>query len=149
MREKRAKTGKAPGIGLLNVLMIVMSFVLLVSVIRLVSEMRSAFVRDRYHSMEYTIRDGDYGEMVNIYYRWHYDVDPFPTQDEEEYQLAAYTDAAFRHQLFEAAGDDDMAVRLEWQMEQARKRVGSLSGSADEVDRLLEDITLYRIKTTG
>ena len=144
MRSKREKAVKTVSTGLLNVLTVLMAFVLLVSVVRLVSEMRSAFVRDRYNSMEYPLREGDYGEMVENYYRWHYDVDPFSTPNEEEYNVAAYADAAFRHQLFEAAGDEDMAARCERKMEEARAKTGSLSVSADEVDRLLESIPLYK-----
>ena len=144
MRSKREKAAKTFSTGLLNVLMVLMAFVLLVSVVRLASEMRSAFVRDRYNSMEYPLREGDYGEMVENYYRWHYDVDPFSTPNEEEYHVAAYADAAFRHQLFEAVGDEDMAERTWQEMEEARTKTGSLSISADEVDRLLENIPLYR-----
>ena len=144
MRNKKEKAVKTPNIALLNIITIVMAFVMLISVVRLVSEMRSAFVRDRYNSMEYPLREGDYGEIVENYYRWHYDVEPFSTPNEEEYQVAAYADAAFRHQLFEAVGDDDMAGRCLEKMEQAREKTGSLSVSADEVDRLLENIPLYR-----
>lgn len=143
MREKRAKTKKSRGITLLNVLIVLMAFVMLVSVVHLVSEARSSFVRDRYNSMEYPLREGDYGDMIGNYYRWHYDVDPFSTPSEEEYRLAAYADAAFRRQLFAAAGDDGMADRCLRQMEQAREGIGSLSVSADDVDRLLESIPLY------
>ena len=144
MRSKKGKAAKTVSMGVLNMLTILMAFVLLVSVIRLVSEMRSSFVRDSYNSMEYPLREGDYGEMVYNYYRWHYDVEPFSTPNEEEYHVAAYADAAFRHQLFEAIGDEDMAARLEQEMEEARAKTGSLSVSTDEVDRLLEDIRLYK-----
>ena len=71
-------------------------------------------------------------------------MEPFSTPNEEEYHVAAYADAAFRHQLFEAIGDEDMAARLEQEMEEARAKTGSLSVSTDEVDRLLEDIRLYK-----
>ncbi|MBO4915420.1 MAG: hypothetical protein J5449_09465 [Oscillospiraceae bacterium] len=144
MREKRAAAKKAPRIMLLNILIVLMAFVTVVSVVRLVSEVRSSFVRDRYNSMEYSLHDGDYGDMVYHYYYWHYDVDPFSTPSEEEYHVAAYADAAFRHQLFEAAGDGEMADRCLRQMAQAREGTGSLSVSADEVDRILEGIPLYR-----
>ena len=144
MRSKREKAAKPFSIRLLNVLTVLMALVLLISVFHLVSEMRSAFVRDSYNSMEYPLREGDYGEMVGKYYRWHYDVDPFSTPNEEEYQVAAYADAAFRYQLFKAVGDEDMAARLRQEMEEARGKTGSLSVSADEVDRLLVDVPPHR-----
>ena len=144
MRENREKTKKSAIVRMLNVLTVLMALVLLVSVIHLVGEVRSAFVRDRYNSMEYPLREGEYGEMVDKYYRWNYDVAPFSTPNEEEYNVAAYADAAFRHQLFEAVGDKEMAARCEWRMEEARGKTGSLSVSADEVDRLLESIPMYR-----
>ena len=144
MGDKGRKKTKTPGIALLNFLMVLMALVLLASAVHLVSEMRSSFVRDHYNSMEYPLKEGDYGEMVYNYYRWHYDTAPFPTPSEEEYHVAAYADAAFRHQLFSAVGDGEMAARCLRQMEQAREKTGSLSVSADEVDRLLENIPLYR-----
>ncbi len=144
MRNKKEKPTKTLSVSLLNVITILMAFVMLVSVGHLVSEMRSAFVRDRYHSMEYPLQEGDYAEMVYNYYRWNYDVAPFSTPNEEEYQVAAYADAAFRYQLFGAAGEEEKSAYWRQRMEQAREKTGSLSVSADEVDRLLENIPLYR-----
>ena len=144
MRNKKEKSVKMPNIALLNILTILMAFVMLVSVVRLVSEMRSAFVRDRYNSMEYPLKEGNYAEMVYNYYRWNYDVDPFSTPNEEEYQVAAYADAAFRYKLFSAADEAEKTEYWEHRMEQAREKTGSLSVSADEVDRLLENIPQYK-----
>ena len=144
MGNKGPKKTKTPSVALLNILIILMAFVMLGSAVRLVSEMRSAFVRDHYNSMEYPLKDGDYGDMVYNYYRWHYDTAPFSTPAEEEYHVAAYADAAFRRQLFSAVGDGEMAARCRRQMDLAREKTGSLTVSADEVDRILENIPLYR-----
>jgi hypothetical protein len=144
VRNKKEKAVKTPNIALLNILTIVMAFVMLVSIVRLISEMRSAFVRDRYHSMEYTLKEEDYAGMVSDYYRWNYDVDPFSTPNEEEYQVSAYADAAFRYKLFSAAGEDGKREYWQQRMEQAREKTGSLSVSADEVDRLLDNVPQYK-----
>ena len=65
MRSKKGKAAKTVSMGVLNMLTILMAFLLLVSVIRLVSEMRSSFVRDSYNSMEYSgYREGCYRELA-------------------------------------------------------------------------------------
>ena len=54
-----------------------------------------------------------------------------------------YADAAFRHQFFEAAGNENMANHFEERMLKARNACGPLQVSADDIDGLLDAIELY------
>ena len=80
------------------------------------------------------------------YYSRHYDIDPFPSAHEESYQAAGYADAAFQHQFFQKIGDQARAQANARRMEEYRRGCGSLSVVADDIDRLLESISLDREK---
>ena len=110
---------------------------------KLVNELRYSFNREPYSNMEYNLQDENYGDMIGEYYNRSYDVAPFPTVREEEYHVAEYADAAFRHLFYENAGDEEQAERMESRMQSAREGCGKLSVSADDLDALLKEIAVY------
>ena len=124
----------------LNILIVLTALAAVISLVRLAGELRSAFDRDQYSSLEYYLQDGEYPGMIRQYYSRHYDIDPFPSAHEEAYHVAGYADAAFRHRFYEATGDQERAEALARRMETERKGSGSLAIAADDIDRLLEDI---------
>ena len=124
----------------LNILIVLTALAAVISLVRLAGELRSAFDRDQYSSLEYYLQDGEYPGMIRQYYSRHYDIDPFPSAHEEAYHVAGYADAAFRHRFYEATGDQERAETLARRMETERKGSGSLAIAADDIDRLLEDI---------
>ena len=130
----------------LNILIAATALAAVIALIHMVGELRSAFERDRYSSMEYYLQDGEYAGMIRQYYSWHYDIDPFPSAHEESYHVAGYADAAFQHQFFQRIGDQDRAQANARRMEEDRRGCGSLSVAADDIDRLLESISLEREK---
>lgn len=128
---------------LLNVLLVVALLAALISMSRMISELRRAYNRDPTTGMAYYLQDGDYAGMVREYYHRSYDIAPFPTPQEEEYHVAEYADAAFRDLYFRTVGDAEMTERLEAKMKSARDGCGMLSVSADDVDDILNGISLY------
>ena len=95
----------------LNILIVLTALAAVISLVRLAGELRSAFDRDQYSSLEYYLQDGEYPGMIRQYYSRHYDIDPFPSAHEESYQAAGYADAAFQHQFFQKIGDQPGAWR--------------------------------------
>ena len=81
--------------------------------------------------------------MVREYYNRCYDVVPFATLHEEEYHVAEYADAGFRHLFYETVGDQEQAARMKTRMQDARNGSGKLSVSTDDLDSILEEITLF------
>ena len=143
MRRTRTERKPSGAVKLLNVLTVLMVLVMLISLGRMVSELHRVFARDAYSGIDYALREGNYAEMVRDYYRRSFDVAPFSSEYEEEYYVAQYTDAAFRHQFYRAVGDTEMAERYGERMESARGASGSLAAATADVDRILESIPLY------
>ena len=141
----KATVEKTPSktVKLLNIVTVIVAIAALIIMIRMINELHGAFNRDPYSSMEYSLQSGDYADMVRNYYYRNYDVAPFATAYSEEYHVAEYADAAFRHQFFEAAGNENMANRFEERMLKARNACGPLQVSADDIDGLLDAIELY------
>ena len=143
-RKTRAKRRPAsPSRLLLNILTAAAVVFTLIALGKMISELRSAFLRDPYSSMEYALQDGDYASMVSIYYHRSYDIAPFASDYEEEYHLAEYADAAFRKQFYEAIEDGEQADRMEEKMDQALAGCGTLAVATDDIDSLLNSTRLY------
>jgi hypothetical protein len=140
MKTKSHRTKPSFIVRLLNVLMVIALLVSVILFSRMISEIRSSYARDQYGSIAYSLREGDYGDMVREYYRRAYDIAPFKTEYEEEYHLAAYADAAFRYLFFVKAGDESGAERTARKMETERSLTGSLSSLTGEIDEILEEI---------
>ena len=128
---------------LLNVLLVIALLAALISLGKMISELRRAYNRDPTSGMAYYLQEEDYAGMVREYYHRNYDIAPFPTPQEEEYHVAEYADAAFQDLFFRTVGDREMSARLEDRMKTAREQCGMLSVSADDVDELLKGISLY------
>ena len=141
---RRNRTDRAPSkmVKLLNVLTVLLTIVMLIVLGRMTTELHRVFARDPYSSIDYTLQQGDYADMAMEYYRRAYNIAPFSSVHEEEYHIAQYADAAFRHQYFETVGDSEMAGRLAEEMARARQESGSLSSVTADIDRLLEGIPL-------
>lgn len=142
MSKAEGKEKASPIVIFLNVLLVLALLAALISLGRMISELRRAYNRDPYSGMEYYLQEEDYAGMVREYYHRNYDVAPFPTLHEEEYHVAAYADAAFQDLYFRTVGDEEMSARLEAKMKSARDGCGMLSVSADDVDELLKGISL-------
>ncbi len=143
MRKKRADQTPSKTVKLLTVLAVLMALIMLIFLGRMVSELHRVFARDPYSIIGYDLQQGDYAGMVSEYYRRGFDVAPFSSVHEEEYSIAQYADAAFQHQFYQAVDDTEAAGRCAEQMERARQASGSLAAVTDDVDRLLENITLF------
>ena len=143
MRETGKRKPSSLLIKVLNVLTVLVLLAAIFSITKLVSELRRSFNREPYSNMEYNLQDENYGDMIGEYYNRSYDVAPFPTVREEEYHVAEYADAAFRHLFYENAGDEEQAERMESRMQSAREGCGKLSVSADDLDALLKEIAVY------
>ena len=143
MRRNRTDRTPSKTARLLTVLAVLLSLVMLIVLGRMVSELHRVFSRDPYTSIDYSLQQGDYGDMVSEYYRRGFDVAPFSSPHEEEYHIAQYADAAFQHQFFQTSGDAEMAERYAQQMADARQASGSLAAVTGDIDRLLESIPLY------
>lgn len=143
MRNTAVVRKTSAAVKLLNVLTVIMILVAGIVLIRMINELNRVLVRDPYGGIEYSLQDGDYADMVRQYYYRHYDVAPFGTPHEEAYQLAAYADAAFRHQFFLAVEDGEMAARMQTRMDTAREQSASLAIATEDIDQILERISLY------
>ena len=143
MCKSQVKKKQSPLIRFLNVLTVLVLLAAILSISKLVRELRYAFNREPYSNMEYNLQDENYGDMVREYYNRCYDVVPFATLHEEEYHVAEYADAAFRHLFYETVGDQEQAARMKTRMQDARNGSGKLSVSADDLDSILEEITLF------
>ena len=143
MRNNTVKVKKPLLFRILSLLTVVMAVVAAFALIKMARELNHAFDRDPYGGIEYSLQRGGYADMLRDYYNRHYDVAPFQTPHQEEYHVAEYADAAFRHLFFETVGNQEMTERLRKKMETARKLSGSLSVAADDVDEILRQIPLY------
>ncbi len=130
-------------VNLLNIVAVIVAVAAFIVMVKMINELNGSFNRDPYNSMEYSLQSGDYADMVRTYYYKSYDVAPFETAYEEEYHVAEYADAAFRHRFFEATGNEVMAKRFAERMQKARDGCGSLQVSADDIDRIISAIELY------
>ena len=143
MRKMKTEAKSSKAVKLLNIIIVITVLAAVIMLVRMVSEIRRSFDRDPYNSMEYSLRDGDYASMVRNYYYRGYDIAPFKNAYEEEYHVAEYADAAFRHQFFHAVGNTEMANRFEARMEAARSQCGSVEVSTHDIDRLLDEAELF------
>lgn len=143
MRKSQERNKQSPLIKFLNVLTVLVLLAAILSISKLVRELRYAFNREPYSNMEYNLQDENYGDMVREYYNRGYDVAPFATLHEEEYHVAEYADAGFRLLFYENTGDQEQAERMKIRMQAAREGCGALSVSADDLDDILEKITVY------
>ena len=141
---RNVRTGKRPfgTVRFLNILIVVTALAAGVCLIRMVGELRSAFDRDRYSGLEYSLQEGEYADMIRQYYARFYDVAPFASAHEEAYHVAGYADAAFRCRFYEVIGKREQAEALSHRMAQDRDGCGSLSVAADDIDRLLAGIPM-------
>ena len=143
MRESRKKAESFPLTTILNVITVLVLLAAIFSIAKLANELNDVFNRAAYSNMEYKLQDENYGDMVREYYNRGYDVAPFATLHEEEYHVAEYADAGFRHLFYENIGDQEQAERMRTRMQAAREGCGALSVSADDLDGILEKITVY------
>ena len=143
MRKAKAEKSSSKTVKLLNIVTVFVALFVLIMMIHMIGELRGAFARDPYSSMEYSLQSGDYAYMVRNYYYRNYDIAPFDSAYAEEYHVAEYADAAFRYQFFSAAGNEVMARRLAERMQTAREGCGSLQVATDDIDRLLGQIKLF------
>ncbi len=133
----------ATAVRILNVLIAVFAVIALIAGIRMVNELRDTYDRDRYVTIDYDLREGNYAGMIRECYRRAYDVDPYRSAYEEDFSLALYADAAFRNSFFEAVGDTENAQRMRERMETEKERSGSLSAATEDIDRAIARIPLY------
>ena len=140
MKNKTPRTKSPFIVKLLNAVMVLALLITVFLFSRMISEIRSAAARDQYGSIAYSLRDGNYGDMVREYYRRAYDIAPFKSDYEEEYHLAAYADASFRHFLFTGTGDETGAEKTARKMAEERSLTGSLSSLTEEIDEILKNI---------
>ena len=143
MRKSQESKKQSPLIKFLNVLTVLVLLAAILSISKLVRELRYAFNREPYSNMEYNLQDENYGNMVREYYNRGYDVAPFATLHEEEDHVAEYAAAGFRHLFSENTGAQEQAERMKTRMQASREGCGSLSVSADDLDDILEKITVY------
>ena len=143
MRRNRTDSAPSKAVRFLTVLAVLMTIVMLIVLGRMTSELHRVFARDPYTSIDYNLQQGNFDDMVSEYYRRAFDVAPFSSIHEEEYHVAQYADAAFRHQYFETVGDSEMAGRLAEEMARARQESGSLSSATEDIDRLLAAIPRF------
>ena len=115
-------------ITILNVITVLVLLAAILSIAKLVNELNHVFNRELYSNMEYNLQDENYGDMVREYYSRSYDVAPFRT---------------FRKLFYENAGDPEQAASMKTRMQDARNGSGKLSVSADDLDSILEEITLF------
>ena len=143
MRRNRTDRTTSKTVKLLNILTVLVTILMLIVLGRMTTELHRVFTRDPYSSIDYGLQEGDYANMVMEYYRRAYSIVPFSSIHEEEYHVAQYADAAFRHQYFETVGDSEMAGRLAEEMARARQESGSLSSATEDIDRLLAAIPRF------
>ena len=141
MRDTAKRKPSSLLIKVLNVLTVLVLLAAIFSITKLVTELRRSFNREPYSNMEYNLQDENYNRG--------YDVDPFQSVHEEEYRVAEYADAAFRHLFYESAGNEEQAERMKERMQSAREGTGKLSVSVDDVDAVLDSITVYPNKSAS
>ena len=127
---------------ILTVLLFVMFVVFIGCMSNMISELRHAYSRDYYSSIDYYLNDSNYGGMIQYYYNRHYDVDPFPSANSEYYQIAAYSNAAFLHQYYQVSENTQAAAFWSDRMESAREQCGDLSVVTNDIDQLLEQVPI-------
>lgn len=142
MRKLSARSKSPLPVRILTVLLFVMIVVFIGCMSYMISELRHAYSRDYYSGINYYLDDGNYGGMIQYYYNQHYDVDPFPGAHSEYYQIAAYSNAAFLHQYYQASENTQATAFWSDRMESAREQCGELSVVTDDIDQLLEQIPI-------
>ena len=143
MHKAGTRVRKPFSVRLLNVLIVLMLIVAAAAMTLMLSKLREANDRDRYGLISYAAQDGEYADMVRNCFNTSYDVEPFPSEHEEAYQVGLYADAAFQHLYFRAVGNEQMEARCEEKMANARSRAGEMGALADEIDTILSRITLH------
>ena len=141
--RKRSDQKASKTVKLLTVFTVLLALIMLIFLGRMVTELHRVFSRDPYSIMGYDLQEGDYSAMVTEYYRRGFDVDPFPSDYEEEYYIAQYADAAFMHRFYQATGNQEAAAAAAEQMDRSREASGSLSAVTGDIDRLVRSIRLY------
>ncbi|MBQ7492776.1 MAG: hypothetical protein IJT76_09390 [Clostridia bacterium] len=141
MRNKK-NAGEKPSIvvRLLSAVIVVMLLVAVITGVGMVSKLKEAYNRDEFSSIAWYAGQGDYGAMITQFRNSNYDVAPFDSQYAEEYQLAAYADAAFQKRYFESAGDETRTADLARRMEDARASITDLAPLLDEIDSIVAEL---------
>ena len=146
MRKKNQyrppKEKKPFSVRLLNFAIAAMVIIAVSCVSYCANEVHEYFSRERYGSISWYATEADYSAMITACTRAGYDVDPFPTENENVYQLGLYADAAFQHLYFETAGKDDQAAFYEARMDSARGKSGTLRPLTEDIDSILNRIEL-------
>ena len=139
MTRTETKEKKPLLLRVLNLLLVLMLLVTAGSGAWMAARLHRAYTRDPYGSIQYCAKNGEFSDMVRVFRRNHYDVDPFRSPYEEEYHLADYADAAFQLRYFETVGDEPMAQRLRERMEAARAQIELLAPVLGQIDRTLDE----------
>jgi hypothetical protein len=132
--------GKKPiYILLLDIVLVIAAIAFVGIFFHMVGEIRRAYNRSLYSSgYTYYLKDGDYGEIADTYYRTHADVIAVDEESMEILRIGKYADEAFFKHVFEAGNKPDKAKPYESRMATTRSLLGEYSFTADEIDRVLE-----------
>lgn len=145
MNKNNAAREKTPvAARVLNVVIAVLLVAAAIVCARMISQLKKAYDRDSYASIDYYSQQGDYAGMIYEYRRRNYDAAPFESKYEEEYEAAAYADAAFQKRYFEAAGNAARTLDLERRMEDARTKVGDLTPMLADIDRIVSELPKHK-----
>lgn len=140
MRNKTERRKTSLFVRLLNLLIVLATVFLAISAFWMSSQLRDAYVRDKYDLIASYAKQGDYYEMIRCYHGSNnYDVEPFETEFDNCYRVAEYAECAFLKSVAVFRGDEAAAQRLEERMKQAAAGASGLEGMIDEVDALIQE----------
>ena len=127
---------------LLNVLIILLSVILAISILVTVHAFREAspVYYDTDSSLYYHLKDGSYESLDRRYYENAIgrENDPKVQQVSEYYAVGRYFEKAFFAKAFETAGDSKKAARYRTEMDRLEKEMGDFSAEKQLILKLLE-----------
>ena len=126
---------------ILNIVIIVLTVVLVMTLFNTVIETYGAFNDYSYFNDEdsfiYRLEDGDYLGLVQLYYDNCGSDGKEGEKLQEYYNLAKYFEAAFHHKIYAESGDTVRAEKYKAIMDEMAAGLGEFAFVTEEMDRKL------------
>lgn len=142
MQKNTVKTGK--GVSVLNILIVVLSIILAVSILVTISVFReeTSAIYDSENSLYYTLRDEEYHSLARRYYdnAAGREDDPRVKDLAGYYAVGRYFEKAFFANAFMKAGDSEKEALYRRQMEALEPEMGEFAGEKEKILALFPDL---------
>lgn len=145
----KTKTAKKTSllVRFLDLLIVLALLLLAFSAYFVSSRLHYAYDRDRYSLIASYAQNGEYHAMIHAWRTTtHYDVEPFTSDFEACFAVAAYAECAFLKSGADFCGDEAASQKLAARMKAAEAEAEGMDAMLDEIDALLEARTENRGK---